>query len=57
MKVLISVDVVAEQGATINTTDVAKDLQLYLMDFTQTEKSNDVIGGFAVTRVTSTAVE
>jgi hypothetical protein len=57
MKVLISVDVVAEQGETINPADVAKDLQLYLMDFTQTEKSNDVIGGFAVTRATSTAVE
>ncbi len=57
MKVLISVDVVAEQGEEINATDVAKDLQLYLMDFSQAEKSNDVIGGFAVTRVTSTAAE
>jgi len=57
MKILISVDVVAEQSETINPADVAKDLQLYLMDFTQTEKSNDVIGGFAVTRATSTAVE
>jgi hypothetical protein len=57
MKVFIDVDVVAEQDEEINATDVAKDLQLYLMDFSHTQKSNDVIGGFTVTRVVSVGAE
>jgi len=50
MRLVITVDVIGEMGETINSVDVEQDLKLYLMDFAQTEKSSDVIGGFAVTR-------
>lgn len=49
MRFVISVGIVPEDGQELDRSSVAKDLQLYLMDFAQAEKSNDVIGGFHIT--------
>lgn len=56
MRVVITVDVVAEDGHEINPTDVETDLKIYVMDFAQTQKANDVVGGFYVTRASALAV-
>jgi len=53
MRITVTIDVQPEAGQELDRIEVAKDLQLYLMDFAQTEKSNDVRGGFHVTGATS----
>jgi len=56
MRFIISVDVEPEAGESLNRLDVAKDLQLYLMDFSQNLPAlatNDIEGGFHVTGASS----
>jgi hypothetical protein len=53
MRIVVTVDVQPEGDEVLDRVEVAKDLQLFLMDFAQTEKSNDVRGGFYVTGATS----
>jgi hypothetical protein len=56
MRFVITVDVAPESGETINAADVETDLKIYVMDFAQTQKADDVVGGFHVTRANVLAV-
>jgi hypothetical protein len=52
MRFILSVDVEPEAGESLNRVDIAKDLQLYLMDFAQNLPRLDAVdieGGFHVT--------
>lgn len=56
MRFLVTIDVEPEAGAMLDRLDVAKDLQLYLMDFAQNLpvlETSDIEGGFHVTGVYS----